>query len=422
MTKGILPLALLGALATFAHSANAQSSRGIHLGGMRVVPSIGLTFANDDNVKRTPDREISSFVTTLSPGIRLEGGDDTRGAFLSYEIEAARYADSSDDNYTDHDLQAGLNLNSTDRSKLNVNAGYARKHDFRGAGAQQGGFLSTKPDRYNLKSISGEYDYGADGARLGFGLEAGLRTTDYTNNRAYTIYRDLSEDYIGGNLNVRLAPKTRAFVSARFTNVDFDLTRPLRVAGTNAIRQVNFDSKEREYLVGMRWDATAKASGHVGVGRIQKRFVDSTFGRYSGFGWEAGVQFRPRTYSIFDLTTTRQTDESDDIFRYAGTGLGTTASLGANFILRRDVTLAWTHGWTERFKSNLDFGFTNDSYREVDFVTRDDDGTHFGLGANYLFRPWLSLGAAYKSYKRDSNEPLFDYNRHLFLFSLEATL
>jgi hypothetical protein len=211
----------------------------------------------------------------------------------------------------------------------------------------------------------------------------------------------------------RIASKTSATISVRQTDVDFDRERQLTTGN------VNFDSTERELLLGLLFDATAKTSGRIEAGRIEKDFDSSLLDDFSGFGWRVGVQFRPRTYSSIDISTSRRTDEADDVLNRSVIG-----NLNS-FILRRDITAAWTHNWTDRFQTGVDVVFGTDEYRSAldeGRGNRDDDFSGFGVSADYTFRPWLSVGASYRRYDRDSNIAIFDYDRNFFLLSFEGTL
>lgn len=395
----------------------AQDGRGIQAGPLRVIPTLGVTLGRDSNVTRATNNEISSFVTIISPGIRFERGDQGRGFYFSYEGEFTRYEDSSRDNADHHRLGAGFNAAPTSRFRASGNILYERGQDARGEAARQGPFIDFQnrdPDEYASTTAMLGLEYGAPGARAGLGGEVGMRDLQYRNNRDYTVFRDHGENYFSANFRYRLAPKTEATLRGLWTQVDFDRLRPF--SGTGGA--LNFDSDETSYFVGLSFDATAKTAGRIEVGRMEKEFDDPRIADFRGTTWVVGLQFRPRTYSVIDLSTTRVTDESNDL-------VGGPFSAESGFVLRRDWTLAWTHGWTDRWQTTVDFGQANEAYRsrrDSGLTTRDDDIRFWGVATDYRFRPWLSFGAGYKSYTKDSNRPLFDYERRVFLLSVEGTL
>jgi polysaccharide biosynthesis protein VpsM len=424
MNKNGLTLAITLALSS---AAIAQDGTGVQTGPFRVKPTIGLTVGHDSNVAQTNTNEIDSFYTRVSPGIRFDSGNESRSFSLAYELDAARYQDSSDDNYTDHRLNAGAVLSPTVRTKIDLNASYERGHDRRGTNSRQGlqtainsagtpipVVLDGLPvDRWERKGLDVGFNYGAPGARGALGLSAGVSNLDYSNNESYSQAGNRDLQYLEGRFGWRLAPKTQLYVSAREANIDYD-----RARRSNGAR---LDSNERTYFVGLQFDATAKTSGHVGVGRTKKDFDDSRIRGYSGVAWDVGLQFRPRTYSVIDLSASRGTQEA---VNFIG-GFSDT-----DFLVNRGVTLAWTHGWSDRFHTGVDIGRENLDYRFAGNTIRDDALNFWGLSADYKLRDWLSLGAGFRSYSREADvdnagtatNQLYDFDRDEFSVSFEASL
>ena len=129
-------------------------------------------------------------------------------------------------------------------------------------------------------------------------------------------------------------PKTSALVRAEYGTFDYD--------------ESTLDGDETHLFVGVDLDATARTSGRVMVGRATKHFDDPTRSEFSGTSWRAGVTWKPRSYSIFDLSTGRDADETN--------GFG-------DYILRQDITLGWAHNWNERFRTTVDGGFATEEHR-----------------------------------------------------------
>lgn len=402
-------LLLCTAIASTFFTALTFAETGIQVGPMRVLPTLGVSIGQDDNVLRSANNEISSFLTVVSPGIKIETGDSVRRFVFSYEGEIGRYSkdEANGSDFDDHLLAASVDLNPTDRLRIKGGAGYARGHDNRGEGAQQGQFIAAEVDEYRRTNADVTVAYGAPGARGLLEFSAGTTDLAYRNNRQYTRFRDRSDTYVGLLGGWRVGGRTSAIGSVTSTDISFDETPALRPSR---------DSTELEYMVGVNYDATGKTSGRALVGRIEKDFDDPRVADFSGIGWTVGAQFRPRTYSVFDLTTSRRTDESDSLINVLD---------GSSFALTRDVTLAWTHSWTDRFQTALDIGIGTSDYRAVadDGLTlRKDDFTAVGASASYNFRDWLRVGAGLKSYQRDSTDAQFEFDQNVFLLSFEGTL
>jgi polysaccharide biosynthesis protein VpsM len=424
--KQMLSACISVALACSA--AVAMDGTGVQAGPFRVKPSIGLTVGYDSNVAQTADREISSFFTRLSPGIRFDSGSEQRSFSLSYEIERADYKDSDVDNFTDHLLNAGAKFSPTVRTRFGVGANLERGHDRRGENSRQGLVTALdangrpltaldsgiEVDQWRRSGFDGSFAYGAPGARGLFELGVGVSDLEYRNNRIYSQFGDRGSDYIRGRFGWRIASKTAVFVEAENGNVDYDQARR-RLNGA----AYSLDSNVRLYRVGIKIDPTAKLSGSAAVGRERRSFDDNFTPKYSGTNWVVGMQFRPRSYSVFDLSSSRATEES---VNFLG-GFDAT-----DFLISRDLTLAWTHGWSDRFKTGVDLGQVRQSFRANVGDIREDEVDFWGVSADYKMREWFSIGAGYKSYQRDSavdtpvNGRLFDFDRDEISLTLEATL
>ncbi len=419
MAKTALALAVSLAAAGFAL---AQDGTGVQAGPFRVKPTLGLTFGHDSNVGQSNNAEVSSFFTRISPGVRFDAGNEVRSFSLSYELDSARYQDSKIDNYTDHRLNAGVTLAPTVRTKVDLGASLERGHDRRGTNALQGlqNTAANDVDRFERKGLDLDFNYGAPGAKGSLGLGAGISNINYVNNEAYSFRSDRDTRYVDGKFGWRVAPKTQVYLSANNSEISYDRSRT-RALLTNYF----LDSTVRTYLVGLELDATAKTSGHIGFGRTRRSFDDNRLQGYSGVAWDVGLQFKPRSYSVIDLSATRGTQESVDFL----SGIAGTAA-GTDYLIARDITLSWTHGWSDRVHTGIDVGRSTAEYLANDRTLRNDNLNFWGLSADYKLRDWLSLGAGYKSYRRDAavangsaaTNSLYDFNRDEFSVSFEASL
>ena len=385
-------LVLLASGLAFQTQALAAAGSGFKLGPLRVSPTAALTLAHDSNVIISSDQEIDSFVTRFSPGVRVEAGSEINLLSATLQSEFGRYQSSTVDNYTDHSLALQWSWNPLVRHALILDATWSRHHDARGTAGREGelALLPFAPDEYDERALGARYRFGAPGARGRLEFSAGTNDIEYRNNRALTIFRDRNDRKLAAGFYWRVAPKTSALVTVDQVDADYDVS--------------TLDSRERHYYVGVELDATARTSGSVLIGRAQKDFDDPARRDYSGASWRAGVRYKLRSYSILELTTGRDTDETN--------GFG-------DFILRRDVTLGWMHQWSSRFTSQVDVGIAHDEHRPS---LRTDDSLYYGLSGQYRVAPWLSLGAGYRVSDRDSDISELNYQRKQLLLSVEASL
>lgn len=356
-----------------------------------VYPGIDLGFGYDDNLYSSEINKKSSSLLTISPWLRVEARPGPHRFDLSFGYTAGRYGGSGADNYEDYQLAASLHAILSQRTDLGMRLQHRHGHDPRGSTDRAFG---DSPDEYNDTGIDGTLGYGAAGARGRLEVSGGHTSRVYQTNRESTAANDHDTGILGGTLLWRVAPKTQVLLQGEGRSIDYD-------EPTSTL-----DSDETRYYLGARWDATARTSGSAKIGVLKKDFRSEERQDFSTSSWEVGVRWSPLTYSVFDLNTTRQTEES--------TGLGDTIVSTRNL-------LTWTHSWSRRVRTQILAGWTHDDYRG-EGVTREDDTGSLGLRAFYQFRRWLRFGAEYTYSDRDSSDSFFDYQRNTFSITLNATL
>jgi hypothetical protein len=376
-----------------------ESIPGFTLGGLQIVPTIGLSLGYDDNITRSSFGEISSWFYMISPAVRVELPSDRSVLALVAGANVVRYEDSPIDDRETWWLSGQWDWDISDRQNLNVFGEYREGVDRRGEGRRQGdaGLIPVEPDEWERWGFGGEWDYGAIGARGRLALRAGYYDLEYTNNRegilpgdAGTVPLDRDWQFYGGTFYWRVAPKTSLLAEYSFTDMDYAL-------------EDQSDSEVETWLLGLTWDATARTRGEIAYGKQKRRFDDPTLEGYDGAAWRASINWRPRTYSQFTLAATRNTQEPN--------GYG-------DYVLRQDVTLSWLHDWATRFGTTVDVGYGEDSYRPDG---REDELWYWGVGARYTFNSHLRFGASVTGYDRTSQDPEFDYQRTVYMLTLEAS-
>jgi hypothetical protein len=237
---------------------------------------------------------------------------------------------------------------------------------------------------------SGVFAFGAPGARGRVELYASHADKVYLNNRATTETADFKRVEFGGAVYVRVAPKTYAVLDARSAKVDYKL--PNIAEGT-----------ERKYFGGIAWEATAATTGTLKFGRLTRK-SDLDGAEVKETSWEAIASWAPRTYSTFDLVSSRYTSEPS--------GLG-------RFIVTSATSLGWNHAWRTHLTTSVVLRRTRDEYQGF---ARTDDTTSIGFKVGYRMRPWLTLGAEYTYITRDSNIEVYEYDRNIYFISATASM
>jgi hypothetical protein len=365
---------------------------GIRLGPAIIYPTIGVAALYDDNIFATKTNKKGSTGTILTPAIRAElRGRGGNVYALTASTDMIRYSDSNADNYDSIQLRGDSLLIITTRARLKIDAQYTESVDRRGSTTRA---VGAEPDRWNAKRGAGLFSYGAPGARGRIDVEAGYGQQEYLTNRSVTAAFDHDTTYAGGAFYWRVMPKTSLLIQARQTSITYDQATP------------NLDSTERLVAIGATWEATAQTTGVLRIGQLRKEFDAPEREGYTGLTWEGTVRWSPRTYSSVEFTTAQHTTET--------TGLG-------DYTLSRVGFATWTHAWTSRTTSLARVGYRNDEYRGSG-TTRDDDTLTGGLSLHYQFRRWLRFDGRYDHIRRTSSDTLSDYNRNIFMFTINANL
>ena len=370
-------------------AAELLTLRGIAVGDGRLHPKFRLEAIHNDNLTAAATNPIKTFGTFYSPGFSYVLRSAKKRLFADYHLSGATYEDSRRDDYLDHRASFGYQYTPTNRVSLGVEGEYFDSQDARGTGAAEGsGVIQTSPDEWHHVRLKGKLAYGASGARGRFEGDVAFTNKDYDNNRRVTAVRDREDIAATGRFYYRILPKTSLLLEGRATRYDYDRSAP---------NSASLDGLTSQALLGITWKGTFKTTGTARFGYIRKDF--DAAGRRTGqsFSWDFGVQWRPKSYSVFSLNTARNFQETN--------GVG-------DFIIDDSVSLSWAHSWNTRLRTALRFSFAQNDF-EADNTGRADE--RLSAGADVIYKPGdnLELGLGYNYERRDSNQNTFDYERNI---------
>ena len=412
MTHKISTLALLvAAAAGFSGAANAIEAQNIRVSdGVLFTPTLKVSERYDDNIYATKNQRKSSWITNLEPSFMLSL-DRAKSAYrLKYVASRDFFHSSSRDNNTDHHLTADAGFEFNSRNRLTLNAGYHKMEDT----ASDTSTPNSQNDKWNTKNIGGVYNFGARTARAQADLAVNYEELRYDNSARLANGERLNKDKERDTKSVRatgyygIAPKTKALVEARYSDFDYK-------------SNTNRDSNNKALLAGVTWEATAKTTGTVKVGREKKSYDKSYYSDKSMGMWEAAVAWAPRTYSTFDFKLRRGFDEGDNYYEY-DSGEHVSSSIKTTA-----YHAGWKHQWMDRLSSNLTYSYTDRKYqgdRASQALTSDrhDKIKQYGLGVTYEMRRWLDVGLGYTRRDNDSNRATRDYKRNIYALTFNASL
>ncbi|WP_280326427.1 outer membrane beta-barrel protein [Pseudomonas sp. BN102] len=355
------------------------------------TPTLKVGERYDDNFRAVEEGEKSSWITQIAPSFEL-GAEGRKSAYkLTYSANTDIFHSSHKDDNTDHHLNADAVLKFDARNQLKLDAGYQQVEDTAVDDRNLTNGQSLENNKYTIANIGGVYTYGAESARAQIDLGADYRELRYQNSDHLNAENEYDTTALRSTFYYRVAPKTRALLEARHSDYDY-------------VTNDRLNSNDIALLGGLTWEATAKTSGSVKIGAEKKRFDDSSVDEQSGSMWEVGVKWKPRTYSTFNLETSRELDEGDD---------------GSSSIQSQSVSLSWEHEWLERLSSDVSYSYADEEYQDID---RDDKIKSFSVALTYEMRRWLDVGVGYIYAEDDSTAIGESYERNIYSVSVIVSL
>ncbi len=370
----------------------------VDVGGGKLIPQLSVGLKSDDNIFSQAFAEESDVILNVKPSVQWLQEKNASSVALTYTGDYAVYRDSDDDNYDDHTFSVDGHFSPTDMFRADVGASYGFLHENRGEGASEGvvGLFRDEPDEYEIANLNGRIDLGRESAMFGAAVIAYVNDIEYQNNRVETQFRDRDEAYIAGRVYGKLSGgKTQFFLEVSEEDFEYDTT-PL-VGGP-------LDSTEWGWAIGAEWEATAKTTGSIKIGEIEKEFDFSPKGDDTVTVWDLDLTWSPRTYSSVFLSASNTPNETN------GTG---------TFIEQRDYSVTWMHGWSELLTSTISVAIGDDEFFNS---AREDERDNYSIGLTYSMKRWMTLGATISRSERDSNLNRFDFERNIVSVNVDMSL
>jgi hypothetical protein len=339
-------------------------------------------------------------VTDLRATLELRGERERSNYGLTYEARASWVEEDSSDDHVNQRAAADAAFQFDLRNRFAIGVEYRDWYDRRGnysvedSGRQN--FFDDEPDNWHEPKVDAVYQFGAPSAKGRIEIFGDYGWRRYDNNDQEFRHRNTGN--IGGTFFFRAAPKTQALLEARYRRIDYVNEPP---------EAISLDSKETRLMGGAVWDATAKTTGALRLGWVKKKFDDSARKDSSYPTWEVSLNWKPRTYSQFGLTTSQMPYE--------------TLFADEDSVKVTTVALDWTHDWNSRLRSRLGGQYWRDEGNRNDTT---DKTWAFKAGLTYSMRRWLDLGASYRYHDRDSeiSTGTGSYNNNVFMLSADAAM
>lgn len=355
--------------------------------------ALGVAYTHHSNVRRetvddaaTNGPGDSAIVVTPQVGYKRFIG--RHSAEVSVATQFTRFRDLTDENTDNYSIDALTNLDITRILDLDLFGSFTEASEPRGGSGTREN-QNIEPDQVEVTSYGGLFTLGRRVARIQIQAGADRSELRYQNNQQE--FRDRNDDRVHGRVFYNISPRTSVFAGASLTEV------------TYLDRLDNLDSEELTYEAGVRWDVTAKTTGSVSVGQTEKDFDDPSREDAGATTLAGRVSWSPRTRTTFNVYGSKQFEE--------------TTSVEDDFFVSELIGTSVRQALGNRWHADMYINRTTDDYES----DREDEILDYGIGLDYEFREWLSIGARYSRVERDSNVPGNDYEDEILSLYLNGT-
>ncbi len=350
---------------------------------LRLATGVGY----DANVFRTEQSTSSDFFWNVRPAILLNGRAGKHNLGFGYEGDYRTYIEFDTEDFFDHRVFANADLDLTRKVNVNLGGQVWWGHDPRGSP----GARIVNPDdldTWREHRVKAALVYGREITRAQIIPWVEFSGIRYLNNNQSVRDFDRQDYRVRGRW--RFTPRFYGLAEGGFARVN-------HLDSSN-----DLDRNETGVLVGFGWQATAKTSGEVLVGLLNRDFDDPARGSTQDLDWDARIHWSPKPYSKVTAFT-RRTSRED-------------ASGGVGTFLANTFGVRWRHAFTQRLELDTNLEFTNSDYDSP----RSDNYWRWDIGVTHGLTRWLDIGASYQFLGRRSNIPGLDYKDHMFLVELSA--
>lgn len=401
-------------------------------GGVERAPGLSATLASefsyDDNVLHQQEQTQGSRILLINP--QLDYAYRHRSAELNvhYDFAHSHYLDSPVDSYNRHSLNYRLSTRIDRIHRLMLEGAVQSSYEARGLNFSEGSSALDleAPTPINTHSAQLGYQLGSDAARVRVVASIGRDETDRDSPLIVDDSRDHRANRAGVQLLYRLGWRTDLVAEYRRRD-----TRYRQGSSEETLVPAPPDSVETQALVGIDLRATAKTSGRVRVGTVERKpvwrtaqwedapeseleAVEDPFAEppavaaaRQGGGtdsfWELTGIWAPRTYSTFTLSS--QVSNREPLFV-------------GNYVRSRQFSLAWNHRWNGWLQSEMQLSFGTDEYVGSGRV---DDREAFNLRLVYSLDTLMTLGFGLRHQKLDSNFGTVGFDKNVYYLYFNYT-
>lgn len=367
--------------------------------GQSILPTLTLGFSYDDNLSQAADSQPQdeSFISTIAPGILVRRETSDILFYGAYVLTYEDYAYDNEDSHAEHELGLDNIFKLNSRHEAGLSFDFVKRQDIR-TSINRADPQERTGDRYNRGDLAGQYTFGAETARAQLEFQAGYGRLRYDNNLdtlSKNRIKERNEGFGSSTFYVRVSPKSRLLLEAKQRNFNY------------LDSESQLDNTSRKFYVGAVWEATAKTEGSVRLGRERKTFDDPSATDSSEPAWDVSLTWSPRTYSRFNIFTSR------------GAAEGSVRSDAVETTL---YSLSWVHDWSYSLSTEFTYSELKERYEGKAFDGRKDDTASYQAAITKQAGKKAEVTASYTRKERDSNSPIEQFDRDIVALTFTLAL
>ena len=367
---------------------------GIRAGSWMFNPSLIAGGFFDSNVFSSNTAKRSDLAAVFEPSLRAHTLWERHGIDLKLDAQSTVYKENSSLDQTNASLKGNAWFDIA--HDLAVLTNFQIAHLNEGVGSLNSPANAITPTPYNL--LSGDVTLRKQFNRLT--TSVGFRTDSYDFGSARAQDGSIiNQDGRDGQIYSLHSRVDYAFspVLGWFGGVEGN-QRDIRGLPGHTL-----DSQGYRTLSGVTVNLGNLVTGEFGAGYVQQRFVDPTIGTIDGPSYRARLTWRPTR--LLDVHFKAEQLVTQTSVTSATGVLANAVQIGLDYELRRNIIVSLAGGYeTDRF-----FG-----------QTRKDNVTTSDARVKYLLNRFSSISAYYQFTSRNSDLPVFSYDKHLMGLNVTA--
>lgn len=364
-------------------------------------PAIEVHITDHDNVRRRSDFQEQDLKIVVLPSLAYKTNIGRHKFYVAYNGEYTYHDDLDQEDSQANSLTSKLGLDISSGWDINLFGSLGDAYEERGiSGSRSYGTLvpgaDLEKDKIDFISYGADLIYGRKSSPLVAVLGIERHESEYTNNFQGDLNptgnRDRDSESIHFDLSYEIGDRTSIFGRLNRTETDYERT-------ANSL-----DSEQTDFIVGLRWKPSRALSGVVGIGTSDKNFDDARRNDYDDYNYYANLNYSINPFSTLQFGASKFVEEPGDEV--------------SDFYESSLFAVSWDHAIRPRLLFNAFAKWVEDDYDSG----RNDDFFDFGLGLDYVFKPWLTAGAYFGQIDRESNINSLDYDDTYFGIRLRSDL